>query len=207
MPGAPPLVVQAAFSPDGKLAVTTGASSSRIWDATSGRLLHNLIGHTGYVNSAAFSPDEQTCCDRRGDGRRGSGRWPAAASCTPSRATPTRVQKCRLSPDGKQVATASLRRDGADLGCRERPPLAHPEGYTRRGQRGLQPGRQEGRDRRQGDGADLGGRQRPQPAHLERPPAPLSGPSSARTANWSRPPASTGRRGSGTSAAAAACRP
>jgi WD domain, G-beta repeat len=39
---------------------TVGASddkTARVWDAATGKLLFSLVGHTGVVESAAFSPD------------------------------------------------------------------------------------------------------------------------------------------------------
>lgn len=46
------------FSPDGKLILTTtGDHYARVWDAASGKLLHELTGHTDTVSRAAFSPD------------------------------------------------------------------------------------------------------------------------------------------------------
>ena len=52
-------VVTAAFSPDGKRAVTAGSSdmTARIWDADSGHELFALRGHADVVDSAEFSSD------------------------------------------------------------------------------------------------------------------------------------------------------
>jgi WD40 repeat protein len=51
-------VASAAVSPDGKL-VATGSwdHSAKIWDVDTGRAVHKLEGHAGYVNSVEFSPD------------------------------------------------------------------------------------------------------------------------------------------------------
>jgi len=55
----------AAYSPDGRQ-IATGYNSRvknevnyevRIWDASSGRLLHRLAGHTGGIRALSFSPD------------------------------------------------------------------------------------------------------------------------------------------------------
>src|SRR5438876_10799966 len=53
-------ITSAAFSPNGRLIVTTAAASddtARTWDARSGRSIAVLRAHGATVNSAAFSPD------------------------------------------------------------------------------------------------------------------------------------------------------
>lgn len=49
-----------AFSPDGKRLATTAGEIGRIWDAESGKPLHELKGHTGTIWRAKFSPDGKT---------------------------------------------------------------------------------------------------------------------------------------------------
>ena len=52
-------VLSAAFSPDGRRAVTAGLGdqTARVWDAATAECLAVLGGHEGDVLSAAFSPD------------------------------------------------------------------------------------------------------------------------------------------------------
>jgi WD40 repeat protein len=51
-------VYSVAFSSDGRRLASGGWDQIvRIWDATSGKKLHELAGHAGYVWSVAFSPD------------------------------------------------------------------------------------------------------------------------------------------------------
>jgi WD40 repeat protein/serine/threonine protein kinase len=57
-----PIVMSAAFSPDGTRIVTAGRTGDQtavanVWDARTGAELLDLKGHTGMVMSAAFSPD------------------------------------------------------------------------------------------------------------------------------------------------------
>ncbi|MBI1851380.1 MAG: WD40 repeat domain-containing protein [Planctomycetes bacterium] len=46
-----------AFSPDGKLVATGGIGQVRVWDATTGELVHHLAGPGNMAAALAFSPD------------------------------------------------------------------------------------------------------------------------------------------------------
>jgi WD40 repeat protein len=46
-----------AFAPDGRLLAVINWSSMRVWDPASGKLLREFLGHRGYVENAAWSPD------------------------------------------------------------------------------------------------------------------------------------------------------
>ena len=49
-----------AISPDGRLALTASRDkTARLWDIASGREIHVLKGHAGWVRSVAFSPDSR----------------------------------------------------------------------------------------------------------------------------------------------------
>src|SRR4051794_24818198 len=51
-------VTNGAYSPDGSRILTTSRDhTARIWDATTGKPLLTLTGHTGSVTSGAYSPD------------------------------------------------------------------------------------------------------------------------------------------------------
>jgi WD40 repeat protein len=46
-----------AFSPDGKLLLTGGLTSLRLWDANNGKEIRTFLGHNGNILCATFSPD------------------------------------------------------------------------------------------------------------------------------------------------------
>jgi WD40 repeat protein len=50
-----------AFSPDGMRVVSAGSDGAlKIYDVPSGKMLHEMRGHNGIINSVAWSPDGQT---------------------------------------------------------------------------------------------------------------------------------------------------
>jgi len=49
----------AIFSPDGTRLATAGGSAANVWDASTGRQILSLVGHTDWVMGLAFSPDGQ----------------------------------------------------------------------------------------------------------------------------------------------------
>jgi len=63
-------VTAVAISDDAKLVATGGSQDDKIvkiWDAVSGDLLHNLIGHEWSIHSLAFSPDGGKLASGSGD--------------------------------------------------------------------------------------------------------------------------------------------
>jgi len=51
-------VLAVAYAPDSKTVVTGGLTMAwvMLWDVSSGKLLHNLKGHTSYVSRVAYAP-------------------------------------------------------------------------------------------------------------------------------------------------------
>src|SRR5205085_1430599 len=57
------------FAPDGSGFVTGCQQSLRLWETSSGRLIRELPGSTGNINSAAYSPDGETLATADADGK------------------------------------------------------------------------------------------------------------------------------------------
>jgi WD40 repeat protein len=59
LPAAHLPLTNVAFSPDGRLLVTTGLGLKGVetWNVQTGKLVHQLVGQFGTVSAAAFSPD------------------------------------------------------------------------------------------------------------------------------------------------------
>jgi WD40 repeat protein/serine/threonine protein kinase len=94
-----------AVSPDGRTAASAGGDwAVKLWDLSTGRVLHSLTAHTGAVSGLAFSPDGKRLASGSRDGTIalwdvGSGTV-VRALLGHSRA-PSRLQ---FSPDGKTLA-------------------------------------------------------------------------------------------------------
>jgi WD40 repeat protein len=59
LPAGDDAIFRVAFSPDGQTMLTSHATppSVRLWEAGTGKEIRQLIGHTGWVTGAVFSPD------------------------------------------------------------------------------------------------------------------------------------------------------
>src|SRR5690606_16972188 len=58
LPAQPESALSITFSPDGSLIATgTEAGQVRVWRASDGSLVYDLVDHTDRVNALAFSPD------------------------------------------------------------------------------------------------------------------------------------------------------
>jgi guanine nucleotide-binding protein subunit beta-2-like 1 protein len=59
------------FSPSKDPVCVTGGWDNlvKVWDLTSCKLKHNLVGHTGHVNTVAISPDGSLCASGGEDGK------------------------------------------------------------------------------------------------------------------------------------------
>jgi WD40 repeat protein len=103
--------VLSAFSPDGRVVLTTTRidTTARIKDATTGRLIVALRGHTGRVVSAGFSADGRRVLTGSSDGT--ARVWDTKSGTTlvrlgkPAGSTQG-LKSAVFSPDGTLVATA-----------------------------------------------------------------------------------------------------
>ena len=92
---------------EGNRALTaSGDTTAKLWDLDANRLAEDLLGHRGWVSTAAFAPDERTVLTASQDGT--ARIWDAApgrpseefnAGFTPTSAT--------FGPDGQSVLTAA----------------------------------------------------------------------------------------------------
>lgn len=94
------------FSPNGKLLVSSGDNSARLWDVATGRDLGAFEGHTDVVWSAAFSPDGSRLVTASWD--KTARVWDVATRKEIVRLVghPDRIYGAVFSPDGRLIATA-----------------------------------------------------------------------------------------------------
>ncbi|MCL1630307.1 hypothetical protein M3N55_16490 [Roseibaca sp. V10] len=99
-------VMSASFSPDGRLILTSGHRTARIWDSETGSEVATLTGHHGQLWDAAFSPDGGRVVTASFD--RTARIWDAnTGDMIATLRHPSGLFQADFSPDGKQIITAS----------------------------------------------------------------------------------------------------
>jgi WD40 repeat protein/tRNA A-37 threonylcarbamoyl transferase component Bud32 len=103
-------VTDLSFSPDGNLIATAGGDHLRLWDAHSGKLVRELVGHTDWVPSAAFSPDGSRVLSGSADHTARIWDLHTGATLLTLVGHTNGVWHASYSPDGTRVVTASADR-------------------------------------------------------------------------------------------------
>lgn len=101
-------IQQLAFSPDGQRVVGAGTDKIlRVWNVTSGRLLHRMTGHDALVERVQFSPDGQRMVSASWDHTARIWDTTSGAIVTTLNHT-SAITSARFSPDGQRVLLTSL---------------------------------------------------------------------------------------------------
>ena len=123
-------VLQARFSPDGQLILTTSEDgTARLWLTTSGHNVATLTGHKRAVTCGAFSPDGEAVVTGSDD--RTARLWTIKGELSAVlRGHEKSVTGVTFSPDGKTVLTSSMDNTARLWRRRDGKPLAVLKGHS-----------------------------------------------------------------------------
>ncbi|MEX2717288.1 MAG: WD40 repeat domain-containing protein [Candidatus Sigynarchaeota archaeon] len=101
-------ILQLAFSPDGtKLASGSADHTIKLWDVTTGKVLHTMVGHEDKIWALAYSPDGLTIASGGAD--RWLYLWDTFTGERKSVQMPrdSQIRSLAFSPDGSMIAIGS----------------------------------------------------------------------------------------------------
>ena len=103
-------VTDAAFSPSGAILITTGRRNAYVWDTASWQLQHLLTGHDAALTDVVFAPDGRAVTTSIDSSARVWNPQTGDLIFTLAAQHQQKILAAAVSPDGRQIATASADR-------------------------------------------------------------------------------------------------
>ena len=96
-------VTSLSFSPDDTQVALRRTASAIVWDARTGAEVLRLVGHTGWVTSAAYSPNEPRIVTASHDGSVKVWDLPSGAEVLSLKRPAIASTSASFSPDGSRI--------------------------------------------------------------------------------------------------------